>query len=127
MSVGRSVRLSFFRRYGVTAPAQLLESLFYHCPCPPARDLSSRVSGLVIFSNYFGLGHLASWRSSLGHLASPSSGYEESQRRVVPSTVPGAANGKSRPQRPGYTASRYSITLGTREVPPLWLFCVPAP
>ena len=36
---------------GVTAPAQQL-GLFHHCPCPPARDLGIRVSGLVYLSLY---------------------------------------------------------------------------
>ena len=31
-------------------PDQMLIQHFYHCPCPPARDLDSRVPGLVASS-----------------------------------------------------------------------------
>ena len=58
MSVGRSVgpsvrpsvRVSFFGVTGgfcITAPAQMLGLAFIYRPCPPARDFSSRVHGLV--------------------------------------------------------------------------------
>ena len=49
--VRRSVRVSFFRRLRAFFALLLLpncsNSLFYHCPCPPARDFGSRVYGLV--------------------------------------------------------------------------------
>ena len=34
-------------QFCITAPAQMFKlAFFYHCPCPPVRDLGSRVSGL---------------------------------------------------------------------------------
>ena len=51
-SVGRSERVSFFQRLPVVFALLLLpnclNSLFYHCPCPSARDFGSRVYGLVL-------------------------------------------------------------------------------
>ena len=41
---------AFTGGFSMTAPAQKHDDLFYHCPCPPARDLCSGVSGLVSLS-----------------------------------------------------------------------------
>ena len=57
-SVRRLVRqtllfLLFQRLWAVIALLHLpkcMASLFHHCPCPPTRDLGSRVSGLVFYS-----------------------------------------------------------------------------
>ena len=51
-SIGPSIRVSFFRRlravFALLLLPNCLNSLFYHCPCPPARDFGSRVYGLVV-------------------------------------------------------------------------------
>ena len=59
-SVGRSVTLCFFRRLWAVFTLLLLPNclvgLFHHCPCQPARDLGSRVYGLVfLMPNCFSL------------------------------------------------------------------------
>ena len=63
-SVGRLVcdTLLFRRLQGVLGIQLLpncLAGLFHHCPCPPARDLGSRVSGLV-----FSFAHLSNYSHS---------------------------------------------------------------
>jgi len=59
-SVGPSVRPSvvntlLFWRLRAVLRLQLqpncLAGLFHHCPCPPTRDLGSRVSGLAVLGN----------------------------------------------------------------------------
>ena len=49
--VGRLVSVKFFRRlqavFALLLLPNCLNNLFYHCPCPPARDFGSRVYGLV--------------------------------------------------------------------------------
>ena len=43
-------------------------NLFYHCPCPPARDLGSRVSGLVFYQKFILYARMFSsdWNDELG-------------------------------------------------------------
>ena len=83
-SVGWSP-LVFFGVFGIldvfciTAPAQML---YHHCPCPPARNFGSRVSGLVsrtshLFSIYIKMYRFCNFgcNSSLQHLLNKNTPY----------------------------------------------------
>ena len=56
---GRSVRNTllfwrFWASFALLLLPKCLVSLFYHCPCPPARDFGSHVSGIFFLSYFFG-------------------------------------------------------------------------
>ena len=70
-SVCRSVALSFFGVFGCllqycSCPNAWV-SMFHHCPCPPARDFGSRVSGLVFIHSTIFLSSSSLFTHSLLH------------------------------------------------------------